>query len=423
MASQNVPDNGLWSSIAAILNGNFSNIELENRIVVRNPSDLSGALDSTKEYFIDGIIDMGPQSIEVPAGGLSISGYNFNSSKLISSSNNLSLFTSPVGGSGDLVGKDVAFEITGANSKVFDLTDATGFNAIEFSRINYNNCTSLGSLTNYRQGFESGTGRLGGTPELTLAGAWLGGYFIESSIVRGISSGAYSLFKAGAGLVMASRFRSNQNIDLPTGVSFFDFSDSNFINPSTVQLDSCIVTRNGEFNADDPLLTPNINASNLVCAWANNNGLRNTFVGGEAVIATEQTTVINISGEFVDLAGITISSELQHFDSPQDGQLRHFGTTPREFNLTGQIVLESSSNNVVDLKVVIYRDKTASFEDGKVQSRVINNLQGGRDVGYFVISDNIMLDKNDYVKLQVANAGATNNITAELDSFFSVSAR
>ena len=105
MASQNVPNSGLWSSIASILNGNFSSIELQSRVVVRSASDLSGILDSTKEYFIDGVVDMGSQSIEVPVGGLTLSGYNFNASRLISSAVGYTMFTSPVGGSGDLVGR------------------------------------------------------------------------------------------------------------------------------------------------------------------------------------------------------------------------------------------------------------------------------------------------------------------------------
>ena len=423
MFSQNIPDTGLWSSIAALLNGNFSSIELQSRVVVREASDLSGTLDSTKEYFIDGIVDMGGQSIEVPVGGITLSGYNFNSSRLISSAPNYTMFTSPVGGSGDIVGKDIAIEVTGPTSQVYNLTDATGFNAFEFSRINYNNCTSLGELNGYRQGFESGTGRFGGTPELTLSGTWVGGFFIESSIVRGLSAGSYSLFKAGAGFNMASRFRTNQNTDLATGVSFFDFQESNFINPSTVQLDGCIVTRNGVFDADDPLLIPNLSPASIISAWSGNNGLPNTFVGVETSTSVEVTTVINTINVFEDLAGTFVASELQHFDSPGDGQLRHLGSTPREFSIAGQIVLDSTSNNVVDLKVVIFRDATSSFVDGKIQRRVINNLQGGRDVGYFVINDNIMLDQNDYVKLQVANASGTANMTAELDSFFTVSAR
>lgn len=419
-----------WRDAWNFTNQNFTElyaveppVMLDNRVIVKTATDLSGVLDSTKEYFIDGVINMGSQTIEVPAGGLSLSGYNFDVSKLVSTASSYTMFTSPIGGSGDLIGKDYAIEVAGVSSKVYDITDATGFNAFEFARINYNDCTSLGTIAGYRQGLEVGTGRFGGKPELELAGTWLGGYFIDTSIVRGLDDGAYTLFKAGAGFSMASRFRSNQNIDLPASVSFLDFSASNFTNPSTLQLEGCIVTRAGVFDANDSNLTPNIAASELVCAWSSNNGLPNTFVGGGLSVTSESTTTISSSGTFVDLAGTFTAGDLQHFDSPASGQLRHLGTSPREFSLAGQFVLDCGSNDEVDLKVVIFRSATTSFEDAKTQRRVINNLQGGRDVGYFVITDNIVLNINDYVKLQVANVNDTSNIIAELDSFFTIGAR
>jgi hypothetical protein len=123
------------------------------------------------------------------------------------------------------------------------------------------------------------------------------------------------------------------------------------------------------------------------------------------------------------LAGTWTPSDLQHFDEPANGQLRHLGESPIEYKVTGQLVIDSNQNNEVDLKVVIWRDASSTFEDGKTQRRVINNLQGGRDVAYFALSDNITLNQNDYVKIQCANVNDTNNITAELDSFIQVEAR
>ena len=114
---------------------------------------------------------------------------------------------------------------------------------------------------------------------------------------------------------------------------------------------------------------------------------------------------------------------MTHFDSPSSGQLRHLGDSPREYQIGGQLVIDGSANDVVALKAVIFRFATTSFEDQKIQERVINNLSGSRNVGYYVYFDNITLNKNDYVKLQVANIGADNNVTAELDSSFAVQAR
>ncbi len=396
---------------------------LSSRVVVTQASDFAGTLDSTKQYFLDGIIDMGSQAIEIPAGGLTITGYSFDLSKLISSASEYTMFISPGGGSGNVLGMDYAIEVTGSDSQVYALVSATGFDAFEFSRVNYNDCSSLGSIENYRQGLEVGTGRFGGKPQLELIGTWVGGYFIDTSIVRALDDGAYSLFKAGSGFVMNSRFRSNQNIDLPANASFIDFSASNFVNPSTLQLDGCLITRDGVFDATDPNIIPNITASALVSEWMGNNGIDNTFVGGSNIITAEVTTTIVSDGVYVDLAGTYATADLQHFDSPANGQLRHLGDSPREYQIGAQFVIEGTANDVVSIKAVVFRSAVPSFEDGKVQSRVVNALQGGRNVAYYVYFDNITLNKDDYIKFQVANIGSTDNVTAELDSSFTVQAR
>ena len=123
---------------------------LANRIVVTEASQLAGVLDSTKQYFIDGVIDMGSQSIEVPASGLSLFGYGFDLSQLISTANTYSMYTSPVGGSGNLLLTDLAVTTSGISSQVFNITDSNGTHAIEHNRVNFNACTSLGEITDYR---------------------------------------------------------------------------------------------------------------------------------------------------------------------------------------------------------------------------------------------------------------------------------
>lgn len=397
---------------------------LSNRVVVTEAADLSGVLDSTKEYFIDGIVDMGSQSIEIPQAGLNLTGYNFDVSKLTSSAVGYTMFTSPVGGSGNLLGKDYAIEVTGSGSKVYALVSNTGFDAFEFARINYNDCESLGSITNYRQGLEVGTGRFGGKPELELIGTWVGGYFIDTSIVRSLTDGAYSLFKAGAGFSMTSRFRSNMNIDLPASASFFDFAAANFVNPSTLQIKGAIVTRGGVFDATDSNITPNITAGALVSNWTSNNGMPNTFEGGSIGITTETTTTITTPGVFVDIdATLWTSADLQHFDNPTDGQLRHLGNTPREFTVIADFLMDSSNGDDITLRVTKWDDSASSFVTVLDQTREVNSFQGGRDVVFFNININTTLDTNDYIKLQVANVSATSDVTAETDSYFIVQAR
>lgn len=411
---------------------NFDELYTDNlqSVIVVNQDNLAttlgGTIDSTKVYFIDGVIDFTGTGLKitVPATGISMIGNSFDICKIICSDINYTLFDSPVGGSGNVLGQDYAIEVTGSGSQVYNLTDATGFNAFEFARINYNNCTSLGTIDGYRQGLETGTGRFGGTPELTLAGTWLGGYFIDTSIVRSLTDGAYSLFKAGTTFTMNSRFRSNQNIDLPASVSFFDFAPSNFVNPSTVQIEGAIVTRNGVFDATDTNITPNMAEGDLVSKWKGNNGMPNTFEGGSIGVTTEVATTINTIGVFETLnATLWTSQDLQHFDNPTGSQLRHLGNTPREFKVIADFAIDSTANNVLTLRVTKYDDSAATTETILDQTRQVNNLVGGRDVAFFNININVELDQNDYVYLEVTNLTATNSVTAEVDSYYIVEER
>lgn len=400
-----------------------STSDLVTQVIVTQASDLA-SIDPTKEYFIDGIVDMGTQSIEVPSGGINLKGYNLGISKLISTAAAYTMFTSPVGGSGNVLGIDLTVDVSGTSSQVFDLIGATGFGAVELTRVNFENCTSLGELDNFRQGLEDGTGRFGGTPTLTLKGTWVGGFRVTTSIVRSLAAGMTTpLFSAGAGFLMSSRFLTDINCDLPASAAFCDFAPANFVNPSTVQFSGVIMSRNGVIDASDTNLTPNISQNDLQSIWKNNIGLHNTHIGGDLEISAEAATVITVAGTYVDLAGTYTATELVHFDEPANGQLRHLGNSPVEYSLVGNLVLAATTADVVAVKVVIWRAASSSFEDGRIATRVINNLQGGRDVAYFTLRNNITLHQNDYVKIQVANTASTNNITAELSSFLVVGER
>ena len=108
---------------------------LSNRIVVNQSnvsSTLGGVIDSSKEYFLDGQINMGTIQVTVPTTGINIAGYNFDVSGLYSTEDNYTMFISDVMGSGNFIAKDYSVSVNGTNSKVYNLNDATGFNAFEF---------------------------------------------------------------------------------------------------------------------------------------------------------------------------------------------------------------------------------------------------------------------------------------------------
>lgn len=402
---------------------------LPQKIIYVNQSTLStelgGTIDSTVLYVIDGDLDFTGVSIEVPATHLFLAGHNLDLSVIRNSEASYTLFTSPVGGSGSIFIKDLSIEISGASSQVFNVTDATGNNAIEMSSVNFNNCTSRGEMIGYRQGLELGTGYFGGTPELTLTGTWGGGYLIQTSIVRSLTDGGYSLFKAGTGFTMNSRFKSNQNVDLPASASYINFSASNFPNPSTLQLQNMEITRNGVYDSSDTNISPNIDRDELPSYWKNNNGIANTYVGATTSVTSEVLTVVAAGSTWYDLEGIFITTGAQHFTGNADGELTHDGIFPNEFTFTADLVIEGNTADEISVRFMKYDDSASTFVplDYTIVTRPINALVGGRDVAFIPLLFGGVLDQNDYLKMQVRNNSGNNNVTLESSSFLRIQER
>ena len=129
------------------------------QVVITTAAQLTGTLRSDVVYLIDGAIDMGAASIEVPEGGLSMFGYGYDVASVYSDTANATLFTSPAGGySGNLILTGMTLYVTNTGAKVFNLDNASNFSAVELDTVNLGKfgapgteTTSLGSLTTYRQ--------------------------------------------------------------------------------------------------------------------------------------------------------------------------------------------------------------------------------------------------------------------------------
>ena len=422
---------------AGKINGNFtenynsiallSATNIGNRVVVNQSNKdqtIGGMIDSTKMYFIDGIVDMGSTQVTVPPTGISLRGDSSAVSGLISSEDNYTMFISEsiAIGSGRVSGSDYLISTTGVNSKVYELYDATGFNSIEVQRVNYSNCSSLGDLYNYGQGLEVETSRLGGKPSLTLHGLWRSGFRVTTSIVRSLDTSMIEpLFKAGAAFQMNSRFLTDINCDLPPLAAFMDFSVVNFPNESTIQFKGAVMTRAGIPNSSDPNITPNLSSSDLPCDWVGNIGMESTHVGGMSTNTVESTTTISSIGVAVSMAGTWDVSDLQHYDSPTSNELRHLGSDPKAFRVDFSFVVEGPANNTLSIELI--KDDGSTLTTSFSQTRVVNNLQGGRDVAYFTGSFNVTVNKNDSVVWNVSNLSGTGNVTVEVDSSWSIGER
>ena len=407
-------------------NDNFTELYngsiLNNRIVVTQvnvTTTLGGTIDSTKEYFLDGVIDMGTTQIDLSGGkDLNIRGYDFSISGLTSSENSYTMITGA--DAGNVLWFDFKIEVTGTGSKVLDITDGTGLHAFEISRINFNSCTSLGTLNGYRQGLETGTGRFGGTPELTLAGTWLGGYYIDISIVRSLTDGSYTLFKAGASFTMASRFRTNMNVDLNTTVSLFDFVLGNFTNGNTLIIQNALITRNGVIDASDTTIAPNVTRKEICSLWTDNVGIRDTNVGGKIRITTEAATTLT-SNVWSLISGTFTLSSAEHFDSPSSGELRHLGANPIDFNLAIQTVFSGSSGNDIEIRIQRWNDSSSAWVSfTELYPKRISVGGGGSNVAEFVSFSNVLLEENDKIRIQVRNTSASNSVTLLSQSYLRV---
>lgn len=404
--------------VASFNSGSDSVKHLQERVIVSSPADLQ-SIDSTKFYFIDGVVDFTGSglNIDVSSSDLYIGGYGAGNSRIICTDDNYTLFT----GGSNIAGGDMTIDIQGTNSKVFGLVANTGFEAIEFTNLNYENCSSLGFIDGYRQGLEENTARFGGSPTLEFRGNWLGGYAIITSIVRNIDPSTTTLFTDDGTLLFNSRFRCDANVDLPTGTcSLLDFMPSDFAGSNLLQLKGMLITRNGLSTANDPNVLPNINENDLEADFANNVGINNTIRGGRVSVATEVTTTNPGQGVFVDLEGTFSAIDLVHMDdngNPTGGQLRQIEDQVRDYRLTGNMVIESQANNTVSMRLRINRGGVDEFTP--TVNRVVNSLQGGRDVAYFTPDEIIKLGLNDFVTIQVANqSNGTQDMTAEESSYY-----
>jgi hypothetical protein len=391
-------------------------------IIVKTGTQLTGVIDSTKQYFLDGIIDMsGLGTITVPAAGISLVGDDFDISQLISSTASHIMFT----GTGSVKARDIGLSVSGTSSSIYSLVGATGDEFLEITRVNYNNCISLGEISGFRQGLELETGRFGGNPSLTLSGNW-DGYRISTSLIRSLDNAvATPLFKKGTALVFSARFVADVNCDLGTLAAFSDFDNANFSMSSGFKIIDALFRRNGAIDSDDATINTGADADSLVASWTGNNGIHNTFEGGRLDITASAATVLSgeTIGVFLDVAGTYVASDLQHFDSPSNGQIRHLGIDPREYSFFTDITVDGTAGDILTLKVVKWDNSASGFVDIFSQTREVFNFTGANDAAFFIIKNTSILDENDYLKIQIANTTAARDVTAGVGDYFIVETR
>tara|TARA_R110002049_G_scaffold154518_2_gene319022 strand:+ start:791 stop:1360 length:570 start_codon:yes stop_codon:yes gene_type:complete len=114
---------------------------------------LGGDIDVDATYIIRGSVDIGSLEIEVPLTGIRMSRELHNvESKIYSTQDNYTMFKSQSQeiGSGDIRLDNITITTSGVDSQVYSLYDANYNYAIENYRVNYEDCTSIGKVYDYR---------------------------------------------------------------------------------------------------------------------------------------------------------------------------------------------------------------------------------------------------------------------------------
>lgn len=400
----------------------------EKQVIVRQASDFDAPLKDGFNYFLDGVIDLTGSgvSLQLVSDGISsISGYDFRTSGLICDDDNYTLFENDGSSAGRLIINNFYIQIGGADSQVYDIEADTGTEEIVIHNILYLNCTSLGTISGYAQALEQDTYRAGGTPELTLDGSWSSGYFIDNSLGLQLTNGNYFIYKAGPSFSMASRFRSNQNIDLRSNIGFLDFEKSNFTNDNLLQLTDCIISRNGNFDPEDATILPNISAAAAETLFTNCVGIQNTYAGGKLTVSTEAATPVLAVSTFAELEGTFTASDLQHFSASSDPTiptLTNDASNPTEFTIVLDLALESRRSDELEIRFK-KTDSTGTVATFGNQARQVNNFVGNRDVAFFNSTENVILNKGESITVEVTNNTTINDVTAELGSSVLISKR
>jgi len=300
---------------------------------------------------------------------------------------------------------------------VFELTDVDGTNAVEMNKVNFNDCTSRGSLTEYRQGLENGNGYFGGTPELEMIGVWLGGYRMSTSIARNVGSSI--LFKAGTGLVLNNRFFIEFNMEGETNASFCDFA------PANIDMDGEFEVLDGDYNGViDPF--PNMSPGSVKARFRNNLFLspnRNTYVGSRWTITTSALTTISSSNTPVKVAGTTTYEDEQWFTNTTDNAFVYESEQEIEFVLNGIMSFAGGNNDQVNIIIRQWDDSASAYIDISPSNVVTLNGGGGsRAEGVSILAFGV-IDKDDRIEVWIENQTDSSNITAELGGLISIQER
>jgi len=389
---------------------------LESAIRITNPLQLCGELESDKVYIIDGTIDMGDKQITVPQGGLVIYGLDLAVSGLTTSENNHTLFIDDGVFSGDLFLRDMFVTVSGTSSQVFDLDNAENGSAVECTMFNFVGCTSLGTLSNYRQGLWDDFALVACADGLTMDGTWSGGFAILTTIV--VEAGTPftgTILKAGGSLVVNGSIRSDMNaLQIDDSGAISDLAPANVANDNEFRM-------NGVRCNPNATPFPNMPASNVKAKFSNCVGFRNTYVGGQYEITTEAATNINTISVPEKVAGTTTYTDMNHFSNTTDNAFVSDGSNQIGTQMQLHLSFTGPNNDEILIIARHWVDSMSAYVDLSTTGPVTMGIASRPvPVSLQAFCD---FDQNDRFEVWVQNNTSTGNITAKEGGIASITER
>ena len=385
----------------------FSGGQFKYMQAVKASSDLAGQLRSDVLYVIDGAVDLGSNSIAVPAGGLTIKGHGFDVSSLTSTA---ALFVNPVGSH---AGSLQLAEISLTSPSVFELDNEGNGGAVEIGNANLLQCASLGYQNNYRQALWNGAGVLFCDDGLTMGGTWGGGIAVIDSIVIGGFTG--TVFKAGAGLSIGGSVRSNINAlrILPGGV-LFDFDPSNMVEDGSFSMEGVRVSAN--VNA-----FPNMPTSDVTARFKNCVGQDNTYPGGFLTFTATAPTVVSTVNELYKMAGTTSYNSLAWVSGVNDNEFTHLSSQSVDYEIRCHLSLTGNNGDQVEVVIRHWDDSAGIYIDLSLSGAVTMNPAGrAENVSTFAVAK---LDQNDRIEVWGRNKSGSANFTVDVGGIVGISER
>lgn len=346
-------------------------------------------LDTQATYFVTAQVDLTGDRIVAAANSAFIGGSTENSAILSTGLTGVAMITSLY----SLTIRNLSFTA----DVLFDLNGATGDQAIDWSAVNFLNCATVGTISNYNNIIIQ-LGAFLSSANLTLDGT-IGTVGFTNTLFSGIEGQTTLTIPATATITRRLRI-SYSAFFSPTTATALDVSTSASILVESYILDTCNFSGPGTYLSG-------VQHTDNKSDFSGNNGISNSSsLSNYYMIANATATTISTINTPVKMAGSTTSDSITQRFTNTDNRATYIGAITKGFKVTGNATLTSSSNVQMGLYIALNGAVIA-------QSLSVGTGNAGGRADYVGSIAIVSLSENDYLEMWVENQSGTQNITGE----------